>query len=141
MTEQRYCDFCGRREVDLPQQAPHDAPKLTMDKDGLWSCHDCRAKLVTAPVGETVDAELDDEIKALAGKSAGAICYVLNLPYVPPYRSVIDAAQMIAYDQDMYMSTWTFVTQWLDGRTVWRAPDGSATAIVTHDGDVQIQPS
>ena len=140
MSEQKSCDFCGRLEAALPTPAQEGAAKLELDEDGLWVCHDCRARLVVPPVGELADAELPKEIRALVGKSAGAICSVLNLPYEPPYRSLIDAAQTIAYDEDRYMSAWSFVSQWLDGTTVWRDEDGSATAMVTEDGVVQIEP-
>ena len=89
------------------------------------------------PVGK--GEELIEGLEALAGKSAGAICLTLNLPYEPPYQSVIDAASKIAYDEDRYMSAWSFVAQWLDGTTVWRAEDGSATALVGPDGFVRIE--
>jgi len=139
MSEPKSCDFCGRLEATLPTPAQEGAAKLKIDEDGLWSCHDCRARLVAPLVGEMADAELPQEIRALVGKSAGAICSVLNLPYEPPYRSVIDAAHTIAYDGELYMSAWSFVSQWLDGTTVWRNEDGSATAIVTEDGAVRIE--
>lgn len=111
---------------------------MELDEDGLWACCDCRAKLVLPPVGEAV--EVPEGLEALAGKSAGAICYTLNLPYEPPYRSVIDAASRIAYDEDRYMSAWSFVTQWADGTTVWRAEDGGATAMVAPDGSIRVRP-
>jgi hypothetical protein len=135
----RFCDICGRTETQLPEPVSDDAPKLQIDHDGLWVCHDCSAKLVTTPVSEVTGAELPEEIRALVGKSAGAICSTLNLPYEPPFRSVIEAAHKIAYDQDMYMSAWSFVTQWLDGTTVWRAEEASETAIVTVSGTVRIE--
>ncbi|MCP4424216.1 MAG: hypothetical protein GY803_06990 [Chloroflexi bacterium] len=101
-------------------------------------CAGCRARLVSASVSQS-DSPLDEEIEALIGKSVGAICYTLNLPYKPPYQSIIDAASRIGYDQDLYMGAWLFVTQWLDGTTVWRAEDGRATAVVTPDGAVRIE--
>ncbi|MCU0486399.1 MAG: hypothetical protein MUC85_09870 [Anaerolineales bacterium] len=82
---------------------------------------------------------LEERLKALVGKSAGAICLTLNLPYAPPYQSVIDAASKIAYDDDRCMSAWSFVTQWLDGTIVWRSEDGSATALVGPDGSVRVE--
>jgi len=140
MPEQRYCDVCGRSETDLLLQTPDDLAPLTIDEDGLWMCRECRAGLLTEPVGDPPHAKLPAELAALVGKSAGAICSVLNLPYAPPYRSVIDAAHKIAYDQDLYMSAWSFVTQWLDGTTVWWDENGGATALVTPDGSVRIEP-
>ena len=96
-------------------------------------------KLVSSPVGSAAFDGLDERLVPLIGKNAGAICRTLNLPYEPPFASVIDAASLIGYDQDLYMSTWAFVTQWLDGTTVWRAEDGRATAIVSPDGNIQIE--
>jgi hypothetical protein len=102
-------------------------------------CPDCRTRPVLPAVGSG-SGELAEELHALVGKSAGAICRTLNLPYEPPYRSVIDAASAIAYDEDRFMSTWSFVTQWLDGSTVWRSQDGEAVAIVSPNGSIRIQP-
>jgi len=136
MLEQRSCDFCGRSEDELAQRSD-DSPELELDLDGLWVCDDCRSRLASVPVDQS-DAALDEKVAALIGKSVGAICYTLNLPYEPPYQSVIDAASRIGYDQDLYMTAWLFVTQWPDGTTVWRAEDGRATAVVTPAGAVRI---
>jgi hypothetical protein len=137
MLEQRSCDFCGRSESELAQHSDGSS-KLEIDSDGLWTCGDCRAQLVSTPVGQS-DDHLDEKIKALIGKSVGAICYTMNLPYEPPYQSIIDAASRIGYDQDLYMGAWLFVTQWLDGTTVWRAEDGESTAVVPPDGAIHIE--
>lgn len=137
MPAQHFCDFCGRSERDLLPGAPFGLLILELDEDGLWVCYQCRKRLVLPPVG---DAEEHVEgLEALVGKSAGAICLTLNLPDVPPYSSVIEAAAKIAYDEDRYMSAWSFVTQWLDGTTVWRAEDGSASALVMPDGSIRIE--
>ena len=90
------------------------------------------------PVGEEA-VDLVEELRAIVGKSVGAICQPLNLPHEGPYRSVIDAALKIAYDEDRYMSTWSFVTEWSDGTTVWRAEDRSSLAIVASDGSIHVQ--
>jgi hypothetical protein len=37
------------------------------------------------------------------------------------------------------MSAWSFVTQWLDGTTVWRAEDGSSMVVVAPDGSIRVQ--
>jgi len=140
LSEQRCCDFCGRSEIDLSAQVPDGSPVLELDEDGLWVCHNCHAKLLLPPVGKEEAEELTEELNTLVGKSAGAICHTLNLPYEPPYQTIIDAASIIAYDEDRFMSAWSFVTQWLDGSTVWRAEDGEAVAIVTPDGAVHVQP-
>ncbi len=83
--------------------------------------------------------DLDEKLAPLVGNSAGAICRTLELSYVPPYKSVIDAASKIGYDQDLYMSAWLFVSQWQDGTTLWRESDDHANAQVTPDGKVNIQ--
>ncbi len=137
MPETRCCDFCGRSEDELAQPS-NDTQKLEIDSDGLWACADCRPRLISAPEGQS-DAELDEKIKPLIGKSVGAICYTLNLPYEPPYQSIIDAASLIGYDQDLYMGAWSLVTQWLDGTTVWQAEDRKSTAVVTPDGAIRIE--
>ena len=111
---------------------------MELDADNLWVCHDCRSRLVLPAVG-TEAGELPPELHAIIGESAGAICHTLNLPYEPPYRSVIDAASKIAYDEDRYMSAWSFVTQWLDGTTVWRAAAGDAVAVVAPDGSIRLR--
>lgn len=139
MPEKRCCDFCGRSEIDISARAPAGSPALELDRDGLWVCTDCRARLTLPPVGD--DTDLAEELGALVGQSAGAICHTLNLPYEPPYRTVIDAASRIAYDEDRYMSAWSFVTQWLDGTTIWRAEDGASLAIVAPDGSIHVQRS
>ena len=81
---------------------------------------------------------MDEALQPLVGKSAGAICRTLELPFEPPFKTVIRAASLIAYDHDLFMSAWLFVTQWLDGTTVWRDLDGQATALVSIAGDVKI---
>lgn len=133
----RSCDFCGRSEGELAVGAPFGKPILELDADELWVCYQCREWLVLPPVGEAED--LAEGLEALVGKSAGAICRTLNLPYEPPYQAVIEAAEKIAYDEDLYMSAWLFVAQWLDGTTVWRSEDGSGTAMVAPDGTIRIQ--
>jgi len=136
-SESRCCDFCGRSEGELTAGTPFGKPILELDADDLWVCYQCRERLVLLPVGEAVN--LAEGLEALVGKSAGAICRTLNLPYQPPYQVVIDAAEKIAYDDDRFMSAWSFVNQWLDGTTVWRSEDGSGTALVAPDGTIRIE--
>lgn len=138
--EERCCDFCGRSEVELSTHVPEASPVMELDEDGLWVCYTCRTKLRLPAVGQET-GELVDELVALVGESAGAICYTLNLPYAPPFQTVIDAASKIAYDENRFMSAWTFVTQWLDGTTVWRAEDSAALAVVAPDGSVHVRAS
>lgn len=130
------CDFCGQPGDPIRK----DQRNLELDEDGLWVCRECKERLVSKPVGDSDDdAGMDEEIKALVGKSAGAICRTLELSYEPPYQSIIDAASKIAYDEDRYMSTWSFVAQWQDGTTVWQSEDRSARAFVFANGTVQIE--
>jgi hypothetical protein len=63
----------------------------------------------------------------------------LNLSHDPPFRSIVEAAHKIVYDENLYMSAWSFVTQWGDGMTVWRSPEGRETAVVTRDGTITIE--
>jgi hypothetical protein len=142
MSSQRECDICGRSEGELfvlTAEGFVELEALEIDADGLWICGACRAEGAAAPAKALDPESLSNEIRALVGKSAGAICSTLDLPYKPPYRSLIDAAHRIAYDQDLYMSAWSFVTQWMDGTTVWHAEDGSASALVSRDGSVEIK--
>ena len=138
MINQRYCDFCGRPEHDLAAQSPTTEPVMARDEDGLWICRQCRARLVLPPIGE--DSAPPEALAPLVGQSAGAICRTLNLPYAPPYQAAIDAASQIAYDEDRYMSSWLFVTQWPDGTTVWQDPEEDSRVAVTPDGSIRVLP-
>jgi hypothetical protein len=139
MSTLRYCDICDRSEFELPEPTKQDTPKLQMDEDGLWVCHECSGRLTTTALDEPTAGELPDKLRSLVGTSAGEICTGLNLPYEPPYQSVIDAASKIAYDEDRYMSAWSFVTQWPDGTTLWQDQEGDATAVVSPDGSVDVE--
>ena len=129
LVDEVVCDICGRSAVELPESKQTGEPSLEADRDGFRVCRDCRDKIFDEPAGTMLDGELTEEIGGLVGKSAGAICRTLNLPYEPPYRSIIEAASKIAYDEDRYMSAWSFVTKWADSTTVWRDVDGGATAV------------
>jgi hypothetical protein len=136
------CDICGYPATKDDDLDSNDQRDITMDNDGLWICSNCEAKLANKPEGDFYedDCELDDEIRSLIGKSAGAICRTLGLPYEPPYQVIMDAASKIAYDEDRYMSTWAFVAQWVDGATIWQSPDRTAKALVHEDGKVRFEP-
>jgi len=56
-----------------------------------------------------------------------------------PTQSIIDAASKIAYDEERYLSTWTFVEQWMDGTTLWLSADKSTRALVFPNGNVEFQ--
>jgi hypothetical protein len=135
----RCCDICGRPENDPELAAEKGSLKLELDPDGLWICQDCRGRLILPPIG-ALSEKYAGKLGTLVGESAGAICRTLDLPYEPPYRSIIDAASQIAYDEDRFMSAWLFVTQWSDGTTLWRTEDGDATAMVGPDGAIHIEP-
>jgi hypothetical protein len=139
MTEFHRCDICGRSEEDSAAEANKAPIKYTKDEDGLWLCSECQTNLKTSPTIQADEDDLDERIKGLIGKSAGAICRTADLPFVPPYKTIIEAAEQIAYDEDRYMSAWSFVTQWVDGTTVWQSEDKSAKAIVDTKGNVQIE--
>ena len=138
MTETQICDFCGRAIPKPDTLVSNQFAPIEVDADSLWVCRDCKSKISSKPVEIEEQGELDERLHPLVGKSAGAICRTLELPYAPPFRAIMDAASNIAYDQDRMMSAWLFVTQWLDGTTVWRKSDGSATALVSEDGHVTI---
>ena len=139
MIELHICDICGRSEQEVSQGASNDDSRFKRDEDGLWVCPHCQSNLITLPISQTENDDLDDKVKGLVGKSAGAICHTTNLPFVPPYQVIIEAASRIAYDENRYMSAWSFVTLWPDGTTVWQSADKSAKAIVSANGNVQIE--
>lgn len=138
MSEEKFCDFCGQFEHELPEPADTKQPKLTIDEDGLWACAECSPRLKTTPVGDGWEVELDDELIALIGQSAGTICRSLELPFAYPYEFVLNAAAEIGSADEQPMSSWQFVNQWLDGSTVWRAEDGRGMVIVKPDGSIQV---
>ncbi len=131
------CDFCGRTTTSFED--------LELDGDGLWVCQPCKSRLVgrtTVYMDEGCEdegEEMDARLKPLVGKSAGAICRTLDLPFKPPYQAILEAAQAIAYDEDRYLSAWSFVTQWVDGTTVWRSPERGTKALVSPQGEVRFE--
>jgi hypothetical protein len=134
MAVERKCDICNRTESQLIGNDADDHPLLVI-KGGLLLCGDCWDKVDI--VGDPLTGkELNDPIQSLVGKSAGAVAMTLNLPYEHPYRDIIDDAGMI---QNSIRSPWTFVEIWLDGSTVWIAPDGSRKAIVCRDGTIRFE--
>ena len=140
MPLERTCDFCSLTEEELPSPQIGTIPKLSQDEDGLWICFRCQESIQAKPIGKTVEMNaLADELKPLVGKSAGAICRTLELPFEPPYQIVIEAASKIAYDLDQYMSAWLFEDLWLDGTTQWRSESRNQIALVYPDGTITIQ--
>lgn len=133
------CDFCGRSELELQRPDRNSLNKIETDEDGLWICSDCQTKTVSMPSGIVEEDEHDQRIRTLIGKSAGSICLTMNLPYEPPYENIIDAASKIAYDEDRYMSTWSYLAQWIDGTTVWLSPDKNTKALVLPNGDIEFR--
>lgn len=139
MSGAKSCDFCGLSEIELPLPPSSSSSLLTRDEDGLWICHLCRNRITSLPISNADNLDLDEALKPLVGKSAGAICRTMELPFVPPFRSIIEAASKIAYDQDLYLSAWLFTDQWMDGTTIWESEDGQQIALVFPDGRVQIE--
>jgi hypothetical protein len=139
MSEKRSCDICGHSEYLYQEDNMSGRPLISLDDDGLLICKTCQNRVKSGSITKDTLSDLDPVLKQLVGKSAGAICRTLELPFEPPYKVIIEAASKIAYDQDLYMSTYLFETLWLDGTTVWRASDGHAIALVTSIGEVKIQ--
>ena len=79
------------------------------------------------------------ELDSLVGRNASMIAYA-NLQYDnhPLVEAVLDAAILIRAEPH-YLSTWLYVAQWEDGTTIWRAPDGDATATVTREGSIRVE--
>ena len=138
MENTQACDICGRAATDIPRPEENTTPQVSVDADGLWICHLCQGQMKSVPIGISDNPELDDDLKPLVGKSAGAICRTLELPFRHPYQNLIEAASKIAYDKDRYMSAWLFADQWLDGTTLWRSADGKHTARVSPTGKIDI---
>ncbi len=139
MPDFNFCDICGRSQEDFVQETRDTSIKFYRDEDDFWVCSECQSNLISLPTTQEDGEDLDERIKGLIGKSVGAICRTTNLPFVPPYQSIIEAASRIAYDEDRYMSAWSFVTQWMDGTTVWQSVDKSAKALVDTKGDIRIE--
>jgi hypothetical protein len=118
MLADRTCDICSRSETTLQKDYPGYRTRIELDEDGLWICSACRKQLKSKPTAIDSEELLDPRLKSLVGKSAGAICRTLELPFSPSFNDIIEAASKIAYDQDMYMSTWLFVNLWQDGTTL-----------------------
>ena len=135
----KICDICGRDEFS-EQIDSVSAPQEISLSGGLWICETCLKKMGSQPNEMNDEEEISDVLRPLIGKNAGAICRTLELPYQEPFQIIIDAASRIAYDEDRHMSTWSFLTQWLDGTTVWLSEDETLKAIVSPNGGIQIFP-
>lgn len=133
----KICDICGGDEFSEQKESQDTSRGISLN-GGLWICDKCMTKIQLQPVEIIDEEEISDDLKPLIGKSAGAICFTLELPYQEPFQSIIDAASRIAYDEDRHMSTWSFMTQWLDGTTVWLSEDETIKAIVNPNGGIQI---
>jgi hypothetical protein len=140
MASVKVCDICDRPATEIPLPASDSTPQFSIDADGLRICYLCKGQIKSSPLGKEHNPDLDEDLKPLVDKSAGAICRTLELPFQPPFQSIIEAASKIAYDQDLYISAWLFADQWMDGTTVWHSADGKLTARVTTDGKVHIEP-
>jgi hypothetical protein len=138
MISQQQCDFCGLTQQTLPQGLPDESTTLEMDAVGLWACQNCQSLIISNPSEIEDEGYIDPLLPPLIGKNAGAICYTLNLPFRQPYIQIIEAVSIIGYDNDHYMSTWTFVTLLADGSTVWQSQDRTRKALVEESGNVRI---
>lgn len=134
----KICDICGRDEFHKSRDIEGSAVEITFTHDGLWICQDCRKNYHGNPEEIIAEVEMDEVLLPLIGQSAGAICRTLEIPDQLPFQSILEAASRIAYDEDMYMSAWTFLTQWLDGTTVWLSEDQSSRAIVNPNGEIRL---
>ena len=132
----KICDICGRDEFHESRNLEWSAIEITLTHDGLWICQDCRKNYHGNPEEIITEEEIDNALLPLIGQSAGAICRTLEIPYQPPFQSILEAASRIAYNEDKYMSAWTFLTQWLDGTTVWLSEDQSSRAVVNPNGGI-----
>lgn len=82
---------------------------------------------------------MQPKVDDLVGMAAGMVCRVLDNPAGAAIEPVVAAAQEIAYDQDLMMSAWTFMSIDGTGATAWKAPDGSQIATVDGDGRVTVR--
>ena len=135
----KICDICGRDEFSGQIDSVSTPQEISLI-GGLWICEPCLINMRSQPDEMNDEKEISDVLRPLIGKNAGSICRTLGLPYQEPFQSIIDAASRIAYDEDRYMSTWSFLTQWLDGTTVWLSEDETLKAIVSPNGGIQIFP-
>lgn len=113
------CDICGLQKP------------LNM-QSGLYVCSQCGQKIVNFDLVEH-HSELIPELQRLIGKQAGWITQTLNIPYVYPYTTIIDAADVL---QDSLRSVYLLNQIWEDGTTVWRAIDGNELCLVTKDKEI-----
>jgi hypothetical protein len=70
------------------------------------------------------------------GKNAGAIAMTLNLPYIEPYKIVIDGAIAV---QESLRIPWTFVALDAENNTIWLSPDRSRLLRVDPQGFIEEQ--
>jgi hypothetical protein len=77
-----------------------------------------------------------DEIEALIGQSAGHICYH-DFYHGGYHTQVLSEAAGVMWEN--FMSPWEFVEMWNNGTTLWRSPEGDATATVTPEGEIHVE--
>jgi hypothetical protein len=82
------------------------------------------------------DEQAYREMQALVGQSAGHIAYHSFGYETYLTGMLVEAAQAM---WESLRSPWTLVEVWNNGTTVWRSPDGIETAMVTPNGEIQIQ--
>ena len=131
----RYCDICGRSELELSKLSPKGSDARLIDLDYVSICQECHEKVKSDPVYD-ITGEIPAELRALVRRNAGEICMALKLPDEAPYQSILEHASKM---QDMQMSAWVLFLILLDGSTIWKSPDGLSKAIVSQDGLVKVE--
>ena len=82
------------------------------------------------------DEQAYREIEARVGQSAGHIAYQSFDRETHLSRALIEAAQAM---WESLRSAWMLVEIWNNGTILWRSPDGTETAMVTPDGEIQME--
>jgi hypothetical protein len=93
--------------------------------------------MVEAKGARTVDdSRAYQEIEAQIGRGAGNIAATNFLHHTWLTESLADAARAM---QLSLRSAWLLVEIWNNGATVWHSPAGDRRAIVTPEGDIQVE--
>ena len=77
-----------------------------------------------------------ESLESLVGKNAGVIAMTLELPYVEPFRAVIDGALAV---QERFRSPRTFAGLDPFGNTLWISPEQDQILRVDPDGVMKIE--
>jgi hypothetical protein len=77
------------------------------------------------------------EIEAQIGRSAGHICFT-NFRHESYLTGCLDRAAQAVWES--LRSTWTLVDIWNNGSTIWQSTNRDELALVTPEGDIDLQP-